>query len=394
MITVTEAEKIIKNHVRVFPKEYIDLSESLNHILSENITAERDYPPFNRVAMDGICINFSDFAKGQRLFKISGLQAAGSPPLKLSEINTGLEIMTGAMLSQGADTVIPYEQIEKIGDSFKINNEKLHNGANIHLKGKDTKSDSILIKAYTKIESHIIAILATEGIHKVPVLKMPKIAIVSTGDELVPIDTKPKDYQIRTSNSLMLKAALKKLNIKSSTFHINDNKELLKSKMSDIIKDFDVIMLSGGVSKGKLDYIPEILTELNVKKDFHRIAQRPGKPFWFGHKDDKLVFAFPGNPASSLVCYKRYFEYWLMLCLRQEPNNFRVKLKNSYVFKPQLTYFAQAKLIDNTNERIVEIMPGNGSGDIANFAQIDGFIELPSQSEIHDCNNMYTFYKI
>jgi len=394
MISVEEATTIIQEFVIEFEIEHVPISDSINRILATNISATRNYPPFNRVAMDGICINYNDYALGQRTFRSRGLQAAGSPPLTLSEKHSCLEIMTGAMISNGADTVIPYEQTERHGDDFIVKKDDVKKGANVHKKGIDTSLSVILLKPYTRIEAHTIAILATEGIDKVPVYKMPSVAVVSTGDELVPINKNPEPYQIRSSNNYMLQAALKRLNINAMLIHINDNKPSMFEKLSEVIEKFDILIMSGGVSKGKLDYVPEILNELGVEKKFHRIAQRPGKPFWFGSKGKKLVFALPGNPASSLLCFKKYFESWLMLCLRQEPNIIKVKLRNSYTFNPQLVYFAQAKLIKNQNGYVVDIFTGNGSGDLANFASIDGFVELPSDINFHKSENLYNFYKI
>lgn len=394
MISVSEAEQIINNQAKAYGVEQVSLSKSIGRILAKDITSQRDYPPFDRVAMDGICIKHEDYKNGERQFIAKGLQAAGSKQLKLIEPNTCLEIMTGAMLSDGADTVVPYEQLEKKGNTFIIKNENLEVRKNIHFKGKDCQTGSLLIKAYTRIEPHIIAILATEGMAKVPVLKLPSIAIVSTGDELVSINTVPKPYQIKASNSYMLASALQKLGITPEIFHINDDKDALRSQLKAIINNHDVILMSGGVSKGKLDYIPETLKEIGVKKEFHRIAQKPGKPFWFGSKDEKLIFAFPGNPASTLLCFKKYFESWLMLSTRQQPKNIKVKLQNSYIFKPQLTYFAQAKIIRHRNTYIAQISTGNGSGDIANFGVIDGFVELPAHEELHSVDRFYTYYKI
>lgn len=151
-------------------------------------------------------------------------------------------------------------------------------------KGLDRKQGEELIPINTKISSAEIGVLATVGKNKVKVARNPKIAIISTGDELVNVDQTPEPYQIRKSNVHTLSALLQNENLEASIFHITDNKALLKSQITHLLNVFDVLMFSGAVSKGKFDFLPEVLDELGVEKYFHKVKQRPGKPFWFGKK--------------------------------------------------------------------------------------------------------------
>ena len=197
---------------------------------------------------------------------------------------------------------------------------------NIHPKGKDKARGAILIKKYTVISPAEIGVIATVGKSTIKVAKQPKVMIISTGDELVDVHETPLDYQIRKSNVYTLVSLLNELNIPSETAHITDSKTILKEKIAGYLQEYDVLLFSGAVSKGKFDFLPEVLAELGVNKLFHKVAQRPGKPFWFGREtplsiseqhvyqgqnnNKTIVFAFPGNPVSTFVNCLVYFYPW------------------------------------------------------------------------------------
>jgi molybdopterin molybdotransferase len=204
--------------------------------------------------------------------------------------------------------------------------------------------------------------------------------IISTGDELVEINRSPEPHQIRRSNVYRLRATLDQLGIPADTHHMKDNYEEIAEKLRQIAAEYEVIILSGGVSKGKFDYLPDVLEDLGVKKLFHRIRQRPGKPFWFGESPKgKLIFALPGNPVSSFLCTHRYFIPWLRKCLgypdRSQPHAI---LKEDFTFTPDLTYFLQVR-VDYDEQGRIWATPeeGNGSGDLANLVDADAFLQLP-----------------
>lgn len=365
--------------------------------------ADRDFPPFNRVSMDGIAIQFKQFEIGQRTFKVEGIQPAGSLQSSLQNSKNCIEVMTGAVLPKNVDTVIPYEKINLKNGVATLQIDELNFFQNIHQKGKDKKTDDVLIKKNTIISSAEIGVLASVGKSTVKVAKQPKVMIVSTGDELVEVNQFPANYQIRRSNVHTLVAILKTHQIDANTAHIVDNKKALKEQINKFLKEYDVLLFSGAVSKGKFDFIPEIMDELEVEKLFHKVAQRPGKPFWFGRKGiesnrneqnrnqllskvevnrvdtDTVVFAFPGNPISTFVSCLKYFVPWWKKSIGLDFNNCNLAvLTESIAFKPSLTYFLQVKLQNNLGVIYATPIRGNGSGDLANLVQTDGFIELPS----------------
>ncbi len=388
LITVPEVVKLIQSNTENFGNEQIKFIDSLGKILAEDILADRDFPPFDRMSMDGIAIQFAAFEKGQISFIIEGVQSAGDPQKTLTENNNCLEAMTGGVLPNNTDTVIQYEWLD-IKDGVATLNfdyfdkEKLIPFKNVHKKGKDQKKGDILIKKGTKISSAEIGVLATVGKSEVLVRKNPKIMIISTGDELVAVNETPLEHQIRRSNVWTLVSLLKNNGIHADTDHIKDDKRILKEKIKEHLSNYDVLMFSGAVSKGKFDFLPEILNELNVEKLCHRVKQRPGKPFWFGKKGNKTVFAFPGNPVSTFVGCSKYFFPWYRksLGLATEETNMAVLAKD-FSFKPDLHYFLNVSITkDDLGTRFAYPETGNGSGDLANLVKADAFLELPADRE-------------
>ena len=402
MLSVQEAENIVLQHkitLDTAPSEFLRegvlLMKSLGRILAEDLIADRDFPPFDRVTMDGIAIRFQDFKNGQRTFAVRGIQAAGAPPLT-AQHPTGmgicLEVMTGAMLPEETDTVIRYEDLHIEHGLAEILIETIDFQQNLHFKGIDRKLGDALILRGRKISSAEIATAATIGKTHLQVLKLPKIAIVSTGDELVNIAHTPLPYQIRRSNVYAIAAMLEtEFKIKSQLFHFNDNKELIFKGLKKVLSKFDIVILSGAVSEGKFDFVPKVLDELGVEKLFHKVAQRPGKPFWFGKfKDKSVIFALPGNPVSTFLCAYRYVVPFLKQSYELSTLHYPLSieyavLSEKVVFKPNLTYFLPVKLT-YTEGGIMEAKPlaGHGSGDLANLNDADGFLELPQIGDVFE----------
>jgi len=378
LTTVKDALSIILNSSENFGTEEVDFIDAVGRVLKEDIVADRDFPPFNRVSMDGIAISSEAFNSGQREFKIEGVQAAGSPQLTLKHKSNCIESMTGAVLPKGCDVVIQYELLDIENGVAKVNLEAVKNFQNIHKRGLDRVLGDVLIKKNTLISSAEIGVLATVGKSTVKVAKQPTVMIVSTGNELVEVDQTPAEHQIRRSNVYALISLLERLHIKADSAHILDDKEILKTKIDCFLNDYDVLIFSGAVSKGKFDFIPEVLDSLGVEKLFHKVKQRPGKPFWFGKKENKTVFAFPGNPVSTFVSCLKYFYPWLEKSMGLNfENKQSAILSDNYFFKPGLTYFLQVKLNQENGKIYATPTTGKGSGDLANLVDSDAFLELP-----------------
>lgn len=382
MITVAKAKHIILENTQDFGIEEIPFLQAIGRVLKEDIVADRDFPPFNRVAMDGIAINYRFFEQGLRHFKIEGIQAAGSPQKTLDNAANCYEVMTGAVLPNNTDTVIRYEDVDINTLVATITIDEIKERQNIHRKGSDKSKGTVLIKKNTIISAAEIGVLATVGKATVKVAKQPKVMIVSTGDELVDVSKNPLDHQIRRSNVYTLVSLLNNLKIPAETAHITDEKSILKEKIESYLKQYDVLLFSGAVSKGKFDFLPEVLDELGVQKLFHRVAQRPGKPFWMGQTNNCKVFAFPGNPVSTFVNCMVYFYPWFQKSIGIESKHQTAILAENIVFKPNLTCFIQVNLTSKNGKVYATPIQGNGSGDLASLVEADGFIELSKTEKI------------
>ncbi len=377
MVSVLEATSIIFSNLFKPKTTNVNLSECLGKILAEPILADRDFPPFDRATMDGIALAFDSYQEGQTNFRIESIQAAGELQKKLNSNSGCIEIMTGAMLPEGTDTIVPYEQLEIVNGKAKIIAPKLDKGQNTHQRGIDAKHGQTLLESGISISPAEVALLASVGKSQVSVYELPKAAIVSTGNELVDVDQIPLPHQIRKSNSYALQAALLEMNCTSTLFHLADNEEELKRVLTKIISEFDLIILSGGVSKGKFDFVPKVLESIGVQKKIHQISQKPGKPMWFGRSESKFVFALPGNPVSTFMCFHRYVKPWLLKSLGTEVPIQKAILSKDFSFKAPLTYFLQVKLANEEGKWMAHPIVGGGSGDFVNLKDVDGFLELP-----------------
>ena len=391
MVSVEEAKRVILSHRVEMDTEEIELSKAIGRVLRQPIFADRDFPPFDRISMDGVAINYQDFAEGCKQFKIAGTVAAGDPQQYLTKKNACFEVMTGAIMPEGLDTVIQYEQLSVKDGIANLEVDNVKQGQNVHLKGLDRQQGDELIAAGRKITPAELGILATVGKSKVSVSKQPSIIVISNGDELVDIDGMPQAHQIRKSNVHQLSALIQNEGLLSDSAHFRDDYTLILERLATFLDKYDVLVVSGGVSKGKFDYLPKALEELGVTKHFHRVEQRPGKPFWFGTKRKTAVFALPGNPISSFICTQHYLLPWLRQNLGLAPvNDIFAVLTEEVTFKPNLTYFLQVKTTYTTFGTI-EATPqrGKGSGDLANLLETDAFLALPAGKETYKKGEAY-----
>jgi molybdopterin molybdotransferase len=382
MTDVVDAERMISERMAAFGSQQLPLSAAVDAILHERIDAERDQPPFDRVTMDGIAIAFRDWQTGTRSFQVIGTQRAGVPPLSLTERGQCAEVMTGAVLPRNADCVIPVERLLRVGERAELlETAQASVGQFIHPRGSDRKKASPLLRPGTRLTPPEIAIVASAGLASIKTAKLPHVAIVSTGDELVGVDDAIEDFQIRSSNDRAIEACLVRHHAAEvSRSQLNDEHGKMLDAIRDLHAKHDVLILSGGVSMGQFDFVPSVLEELGVELVFHKIEQRPGRPMLFGvSRDKKPVFALPGNPVSTMVCLRRYVVPALLqaLGLKTERPEL-VFLADNVEFSADLTYFCPVVVNwANDGRAIAEPRPTNTSGDFVSLAGTDGFVELP-----------------
>jgi len=394
MVSVSEATSIIESHPFTPGVEVIPISSSCHRVLAEEIKADRDFPPFNRVAMDGIAVSYAQFESGCRSFPIAGMAAAGEAQKELNNPESCLEVMTGAPLPIKTDTVIRYEDINIInGEALLLIND-VAKGQNIHYQGQDASADQALLLPGTLLSPAEVALIASIGKSNVQVMTLPRTAIVSTGNELVDITDTPLPHQIRRSNSYALQNALSSLGCNSKLFHLPDQKDVILHELTSIVDQHELVILSGGVSKGKFDYVPEVLDELGILKHFHKVKQKPGKPFWFGSSGGKTIFALPGNPVSTFLCFYRYIKPWLWKSLGQVTTPEFAFLASDFMFKGNdMTYFLQVSIKNENGNLLAYPYPGGGSGDFANLKEVTGFMELPENKGMYLKNEFYPIYR-
>ena len=392
MVSVEEATRIVLSNLFTPSAVLVDLNDAYGRVLGEPIKADRDFPPFDRVAMDGIAIWFDEWKTGRREFRIEGIQRAGEPSESLSDVRHALEVMTGSVLPEGTDTVIRYEDITIQGNIATILIDTLEEGQNVHRQGKDAKQGDTLLNPGITLSPAEIALLATVGKSDVPVFTYPKAAIISSGDELVEVNEEPAMHQIRRSNTYAIQAAMKEVGWEGTQYHLPDVKDFVTESLGVIAAGHDVLIISGGVSKGKFDFIPEALEAIGVKKKFHEVSQRPGKPFWFGvTKKGTVVFALPGNPVSTYMCFYRYVMPWLWKSLEVKQKEHSAVLTKDFKFTPDLTYFLQVQV--NNEKGVLMAYPdaGGGSGDLANLKNVDGFLELPKGENLYKAGEVFPY---
>jgi molybdopterin molybdotransferase len=365
MITVEEAQELTQKH----------LPQWKPWALARAIYSDRNYPPYHRVMMDGIAISFDAYQNGRREFLIKGICPAGEPQKILTSPESCLEVMTGAPLPDGADLVIQYEHLEldssKATVTTKVSRTRFEN---VHLEGSDCKRGDLVLPGNSFWNGPHAGITASMGISKHEFSPNPRIMIISTGDELVEVDDTPDDHQIRRSNVYAIKASLELNGYTDIVIdHLKDDPSVIAQHYEKFATNRDMLIYSGGVSKGKYDYLPNIWADLGVTRHFHEVRQRPGKPLWFGtdYARQTTVIGLPGNPVSSLMCLHRYFIPSRVMY---------ATLTENMVTKKDLTTFVPVQ-ISFTNDGVILASPlkMKNSGEFSALAGSDGFLELPSR---------------
>jgi molybdopterin molybdotransferase len=383
VLTPAQAEELIGQHLQCLPIESLPLAQCAGAVLRENIYAERDAPPFDRVAMDGIALDSTAVSGGVRRLHIQATQAAGDPALVLGSRTSCIEVMTGAVLPSGCDSVVPVEEIAiRDGHAELAHGVTVEAGKNVHRRGTDTRQGALLVTAGVRLRAPEIAIAAAAGMPRIRVSSQPMLAVISTGNELIEPGEPVLPHQIRRSNAYAIVTALRSHGFQRvADDHIVDDLGELKSRLKFHLETHDVLVLSGGVSMGKFDLVPKALDDLGVRPIFHKVAQRPGKPLWFGvSSSGSAVFALPGNPVSSLVCLRRYVVPALFASLGQSPavTPEKIALGGPVTVTPPLTFFMPVRVdLDDWGRPWATPQPTNGSGDFTALAGTDGFVELP-----------------
>lgn len=377
-----EAEALVRERVVPLPVESRPLAALAGAVLDQSVRAERDQPPFDRVTMDGVALASQSWRDGRRNFRIAGTQAAGTPPLTLEDPADCIEAMTGAVLPQGCDCVVPVERLViEHGIATLGPDAVVEPFLNVHTRGLDCREGDLLLARGTRLGAPELAVLASAGLPRAAVRADPRIMIVATGDELVAPDEPIAAWQVRRSNSSALRGALVLRGFQRvAEDHLPDDHSVLAQRLATHLATHDVVILSGGVSMGRFDHVPSVLREIGVAEVFHKVAQRPGKPIWFGiGPAGQTVFGLPGNPVSALVCLLRYVVPALGAMAGASPQiPESVPLGASFAVKIPLAFFLPVTIERSPTLGLVAMpRPTRGSGDFISLLGTDGFVELP-----------------
>ncbi len=380
MLTPAEADAAIAAALAPAATEAVPLAGCAGRVLRQPVHAERDAPPFDRVTMDGIACSASGLSA--RTFRIAGVQPAGTPAQTLPTPAECIEVMTGAMLPIGCDTVVPIEQLQlQDGRATLAAGCVPEPWRYVHRRAADARAGDRLLDSGVLLGAPEIAVAASAGFAALVVSRLPRIAVISTGDELVEPGVAIAAHQVRRSNTHGLAAALRLAGFAPATdLHLPDDLPALESAFARALRENDVLVLSGGVSAGRFDHVPAALAAAGVRRVFHGVAQRPGRPMWFGiGPDGQAVFALPGNPVSVLVCLARY-----VIPALKARSGARAQARTEVVLDQpcqgdaRLTVFLPVTLrYDREGRARATPRPTGGSGDFLTLAGTGGFVELP-----------------
>lgn len=388
LISTSEATEIITQNLVRLGSEKVSLSDAYGRVLTSEILADRDAPPFDRVMMDGICINSLNHTLGSWRYKIIGTQAAGIKKMILPTGEFAIEVMTGAPLPTDANCVIPVEKIDII-DGYALPHDGITTDEfqHIHRQGTDGKIGDVLLTPGTTLRANELAIAASVGATELEVSRLPIIHLITTGDEVIDPAQSPTDFQIRRTHPTAIRSLIESQHLgKVSHEHVQDDPIVIESILQNSLTNpkLDILILTGGISMGKFDWVAPLLEKLLGKPAFHGVAQRPGKPFAFwiaeNHTNNSklLVFALPGNPVSVMATMHRYALPALRKMLGKHEKIKNLPLAENFHWNSPLTGILPYKEHNGT----ITIHPPNNSGDYISLKGIDGFTEVQPHAKL------------
>ncbi|MFN8437722.1 MAG: molybdopterin molybdotransferase MoeA [Cytophagales bacterium] len=392
MIQLSQALQILSAQSFELKTETVPLDDAFNRVLAEDVFADRDYPPFNRSAMDGFAIQSSALGI-ENQFTVIAKILAGEEIILPESIQTyhAVQIMTGASVPEPFDCVVKIEDCIVENDILKFNPQGLKKWSNIALKGEDTIANNVVVSKNSEINLTKILALSSLGKSEVLVYKLPQISLLTTGDEVVPVSQNPSKFQIRNSNVHTIRSGLKRLGIQlQKHVHIGDNPEELSQAILDLQKTADIIICTGGVSAGVADYMPNLLVQNGYEKIFHKVAIKPGKPIWFGKNNSTFVFALPGNPLSVLTTFKVFVEFFLVHILKKESICKEVFLEHDVYKKIPLEEFIMVNVQNSTCSKVVT----NGSGDVISGIRANALAHFPADLSTISAGSSIKIYEI
>lgn len=377
MINVQEARQLIDENCCSLRVETLTLLEANGSILAEPIYAAIDTPPFHQSAMDGYAFSYENWDKKSNLTLVGEIQT-GNFSNTVLKANEAVRIYTGAPIPPGTDTVVMQEKISRDGNTIQILDDLLVKGTNVRPQGSQTQKGELALQENQLLTPVAISFLAGIGVNKVNVFSKPTVSIIVTGKELASANDEITEGKIFESNSIGLIAALQQLSINPLSVEVVDDvEEEIEQAISNQLSS-DILILTGGVSVGDYDLVPASLENCGVQKIFHKIKQKPGKPFYFGRYNQTLVFALPGNPAAVMSCFYEYVVQAISSFTKKEYfKKMAFPLAEDFNKKAGLTFFLKGKMGQNE----VTVLNNQESYKLNSFAVADCLIEFEEDKE-------------
>jgi molybdopterin molybdotransferase len=394
MLSVAEAQKIVLEQVRPLPPVSATLDAgALGRVLAEDVVSDLDVPPFAKAMMDGYAVRSQDLTAGAGVLAVVEEITAGRTPSRSLAPGQAARIMTGAPLPGGADAVVMIERTEpQPGDRVRIQEGPIQGGQNVLPRGQEMRRGDTVLPAGTRLRPQELGLLATMGRTVFAVHPAARVAILSTGDEVVEPSATPGPGQIRNSNGPMLSAQVARAGGVPRYLAIAaDRGESLRPLIAEGLHS-DVLLLAGGVSAGKLDLVPEALEEVGVRPLFHKVAMKPGKPILFGvqrreegDRHPRLVFGLPGNPVSALVCFELFVRPALqaLMALPPGPRFVQASLAEDFAHRTDRPTYHPARLQWTDDGWSVQPVQWFGSPDLRGVGAGNAFVVLPAGDHQH-----------
>ncbi len=374
MTTFEEAYNIVIKAAKTLGSEHVKIENALHRVLSADVASDTDMPPFNRSAMDGYACRREDISNELAVIETV---AAGEVPCKPVGKNQCTKIMTGAIVPEGADVVIMVEQTENTGkDTIRFTGR--NTSGNIAYKGEDVRKGDIVLKKGQLLKPQHIAMLASVGCHEPLVFVQPKVGIISTGDELVEPHEIPDISKIRNSNAYQLLNQVKNVNAVPVYYGIaKDDRVVTETIIKKAVSECDVVLLTGGVSMGDFDFIPDVLRKNNISLLFEKLEVKPGRPTVFGTDGNKYIFGLPGNPVSSFIMVEMLVKPFLFEMMGHHlvyPAVYAPLAKTFFRKKADRLVFVPVKY---TGDGSLDFVEYHGSAHLHSLCNADGIIIVP-----------------
>lgn len=397
MLKVHEAQAQVLERTRTLEARSVRTKDALGLVLAEDVASDLDMPPYDKAMMDGYAVRSADLSTGKAELTILEEVTAGKTPTKPLGPGQATRIMTGAPIPEGADAVVMIERCQTQGERVRIEDRPPKPDQHILRRGREMRTGETVLRAGAQLRPYELGLLASVGRWEVRVLPRPRVAILSTGDEVVEANVKPGPGQIRNSNGPMLVAqATRAGGVPEYLGIARDDVASLRTLIGRGL-EMDVLILSGGVSAGKLDLVPGVLSELGVEAIFHKVEMKPGKPVFFGVKTrteggpPRLVFGLPGNPVSALVC----FELFVAPALRRQmglppgPRLVQAELTEDYAYRTDRVTYHPARLESAGPKRTVRVVPWFGSPDLRSLSEANAFVVFPAGDHVHRAGSVF-----